>query len=386
VEKTGYIDYRNTPKQKLLDKIHDCGIAGMGGAGFPTRIKLDPRNPDSIHTLIVNGAECEPYITADDRLMREMTDELVIGISVLAHLLGHPANCIIAVEDNKPEAIAALRTAATGKKIEIVVLPTKYPTGSEKQLIQIITGKQVPPGKLPSDLGVVVQNITTTVAVFRAVILGKPLSRRITTVTGEAVARPGNYKVLVGTPVSHLLKHAGFDPSLASRLIMGGPMMGFTIADPRVPIVKTSNCVLAPSIQELPPPPPAQPCINCGLCMQACPMQLLPQQLYWHCRGHNPSQLEKLKLMDCIECGSCSYTCTSNIPLVHYFRAAKGEIRAAQQAQLANQHAKQRQQARVDRKAAILAEKEAKRLARKNPGNPPVTADTPGSDQPADSP
>jgi len=378
LEREGLLNFREQPKESLLAKIRDCGIAGMGGAGFPTELKLNPRGAVKIHTLIINGAECEPYITADDRLMRENAADIVTGAAILNYLLDDPENCLLAVEDNKPEAIAALRQAAQGTPVEIVELPTKYPSGGEKQLIEIICGEQLPLGKLPADLGILVQNITTTGAIYRAVTHGKPVFARVVTVSGGGVERPGNYKVLLGTPVDHLLKTIGYRPDDTARLVMGGPMMGFTISDTRVPIIKTSNCVLALTAEEAPAPKAANPCIRCGKCAQACPMQLLPQQLYWYARGHNHEQLQQHHLMDCIECGCCSYSCTSNIPLVHYFRSAKGELRAAEEERLLMERAKQRQQARTARQQALQAEREAKRNSRRkpSPAEHPAVPDT----------
>jgi len=266
VEQQTFEDFERVSKQRLLDKIRDCGVAGMGGAGFPTNAKLKTRVDNTIHTLIINGMECEPYITADDRLMREHAAEVVIGGRIIAHLLDYPARCVIAVEDNKPEAIAALRQAADGCQVEVVAFPTMYPSGSEKQLIQLVTGEKLPTGKLPADIGAVVQNITTTVGVYRAIIQGKPMAARVTTVTGTAVDKPGNYKVLIGTPVAHMLQQTGYQPDKAARIIMGGPMMGFTITNLHTPIIKTSNCVLAAGVDEFPPPPVPQPCIRCGKC------------------------------------------------------------------------------------------------------------------------
>ncbi len=364
LEQEGFEDFEKVPRAELLAKIRACGIAGMGGAGFPTDAKLKPRDGQAIETLIINGMECEPYITADDRLMRELPNDQVMGARILAHLLDNPARCVIAVEDNKPEAIAALREAAAGTCVEIMELPTKYPSGSEKQLIQLVTGKKLPTGRLPSDIGVMVQNITTTGGVFRAIIQGKPMGARVTTVTGGAIAKPGNYKVLMGTPVSHVLKETGYQKEISSRVIMGGPMMGFTITDTEIPIIKTSNCVLAPTEQEFGEPATPQACIRCGRCAQVCPMQLLPQQLYWYSQSRDADKLQRYNLFDCIECGSCAYVCTSNIPLVHYFRAAKGEIRARQQQQQAAAGAKMRHEKRMARMEALKAERDAKRKSR----------------------
>ncbi|MEQ8264080.1 electron transport complex subunit RsxC [Pseudohaliea sp.] len=348
---------------KLRERIQGAGIAGMGGAGFPTAVKLSPGPGKAIETLIINGTECEPYITADDTLMRERASELVAGTRILADLLT-PREILIGIEDNKPEAIAAVRAAA-GSDMEVVVFPTKYPSGGEKQLIEILLGKQVPSGGIPADIGVVCQNVGTAVAVHEAVALGRPLVSRVTTVTGEAVAHPGNYEVLLGTPMGWLLERAGVDPARARRLVMGGPMMGFSIPEPACPVVKTTNCLLVPTEAELPTPPPAQACIRCGLCAEACPATLLPQQLYWFAQGKEYDKLEGHNLFDCIECGACSYVCPSHIPLVQYYRASKAEIIARRREAEKADHARERFEARQARMERLAAEREAKRAERK---------------------
>lgn len=360
----GISDYTKLDKNTLINTIRDAGIAGMGGAGFPSAVKLGGGKDKAIETLILNGTECEPYITADDILMRERASEIVAGAEILRHLIEPSKETLIGIEDNKPEALAAMRAAAEGSGIEVVSFPTKYPSGGEKQLIQILTGKEVPSGGLPADIGVVCQNIGSARAIYRAVCHGEPLISRITTVTGEACAAPRNYEVLLGTPVQYLLELSHFDASRCIRLIMGGPMMGYTLQDTAVPVVKTSNCVLAPTVEELPPPPPAQACIRCGMCAEACPVSLLPQQMYWFSRAQEHDKLEEHNLADCIECGACSYVCPSNIPLVQYYRASKAEIRQAQQDKIKAERSKERfeaRQARIEREAA---EKEAKRKAR----------------------
>ncbi|MFT6578427.1 MAG: electron transport complex protein RnfC [Zhongshania sp.] len=360
----GVEDYTQLSKLELVDRIRQAGIAGMGGAGFPAAVKLSTRDDKPIETLILNGTECEPYITADDILMRERAAEIIAGAEILRHIIKPNKETLIGVEDNKPEGIAALKKAAEGTGIEIVVFPTKYPSGGEKQLIQILTGKEVPAGGLPSDVGIVCQNIGTATAIYRAIQFGEPLISRITTITGEACERPQNYEVLLGTPVQYLLNKSGFNKENCIRLIMGGPMMGYTLQDTAVPIVKTSNCVLAPTVAELPPPPPAQACIRCGMCAEACPVSLLPQQMYWFARAQEHEKLENHQLFDCIECGACSFVCPSNIPLVQYYRASKAEIRQAQQDKIKSERSKERFEARTARLEQEEAEKEAKRAAR----------------------
>jgi electron transport complex protein RnfC len=365
IEHSGVEDYTAIEKSALLQLIRAAGIAGMGGAGFPSAVKLNPRADQPIDTLIINGTECEPYITADDMLMRERAEEIIAGAKILKHLINPSKETLIGVEDNKPAAILALQKAASHTDIEIVSFPTKYPSGGEKQLIQILTGKEVPSGRLPADIGVVCQNVGTTVAIHRAVAYGEPLISRITTVTGDACQRQANFEVLLGTPVQHLLELCGFSEQDCSRLLMGGPMMGFSLETAAVPVVKTTNCILAPSAKELPPPPPVQACIRCAMCAQVCPVSLLPQQMYWFARSKEYEKLEAHNLMDCIECGACSFACPSNIPLVQYYRASKADIREQQQDALKAARSKLRFEARKERIEQQEAEKEAKRLARK---------------------
>lgn len=360
----GTVDYQALEKSELLNLIRDAGIAGMGGAGFPAAVKLSVRPGTKIQTLIINGTECEPYITADDILMRERASKIIEGAEILAYLIA-PDETLIGVEDNKPEGLAALREAAAGTAIEIVEFPTKYPSGGEKQLIEILTGKQVPSGGLPSDVGVICQNLGSTVAIRDAILEGKPLISRITTVTGDSVAQPQNFEVLLGTSMDYLLEKAGFEAKRSNRLIMGGPMMGFTVPQSSVPIVKTTNCVLAPSETELPTPPPAQACIRCGMCAEVCPASLLPQQLFWFSQGKEFEKAEQHNLFDCIECGACSYVCPSNIPLVQYYRAAKAEVVQMRNDHEKAEHSRIRFEARQERLAIEEAQKEAKRAARK---------------------
>ncbi|MDG1580432.1 electron transport complex subunit RsxC [Pseudomonas sp. GOM6] len=356
-------DYRHMESSALLELIREAGINGLGGAGFPTAVKLTARPTQKIHTLIINGTECEPYITADDVLMRERAAELVSGIDILVQLI-QPDEVLIGIEDNKPEAIAAVRAALSERSYTLKVFPTKYPSGGEKQLIQILTGVEVPSGGLPADIGMLCQNVGTCVAIHDAVLLGKPLISRITTLTGEALVRPGNVEALLGTPVGELLAFAGLDQAKLNRLVMGGPMMGFTLPSLDVPVVKTANCLLAGTASELPAPPPAMPCIRCGECAEACPASLLPQQLHFFALGQQHEQLKAHNLFDCIECGACAYVCPSSIPLVQYYRAAKGEIRELEQKQQKAEHSKQRFELRQERLRREEERKEAERVAR----------------------
>jgi electron transport complex protein RnfC len=320
-------------RQTLLERIQQAGIVGMGGASFPSHIKLMPQ----VKTLIINAAECEPYITCDDRLMREFSHQLIEAFRLITHIC-QASECIIGIEDNKPQAIAALEQAIKASQlanIRLCVVPTKYPSGGEKQLIELVTGKQVPRGQLPSSLGVVVHNVATAFAIYQAITQGKPLIERLVTVTGQSNHNAGNFWVRIGTPIDWLLSatvvnncnHNAFDPTRVDQLIMGGPMMGFQVQDWQAPVIKSTNCLIATAIGELTPPTRSLPCIRCGECSKACPASLLPQQLYWFARAENFEKTEEYHLFDCIECGACSYVCPSEIPLVQYYRFAKSEVR-----------------------------------------------------------
>lgn len=365
IEHEGTSDYENISPAKLIEMVGNAGISGMGGAGFPSAVKLNPGRQRPIDTLIVNATECEPYITADDSAIRERGAEIVEGIKILSAILDHPHNIMIGIEDNKPEAIEALAPHVEGTGISVVVFPTKYPSGGEKQLIYILTGKELPSGKLPADLGMVCINIGTTYAIKRAIVDGEPLVSRVTTVTGDAVGIQRNYDTLIGTPVSHMLAHNEYNEQAGGRVVMGGPMMGFTLPSAEVPIVKTTNCILAPSYQEIPDDEPAQPCIRCGMCAEACPASLLPQQLFWYAQAEDHERLEAHNLFDCIECGACSYVCPSNIPLVQYYRAAKGDIRHNRADKVKSDHARERFEFHKERIEQAEREKEAKRAARR---------------------
>ncbi len=357
-------NFRSIESEDLVNRIRDAGIAGLGGAGFPSAVKLRARPEQEINTLIINGTECEPYITADDLLMQEHSEKIITGIEILCKIVT-PSEVLIGVEDNKPQAIQQLQQAIKSRSLnfDVVPLPTKYPSGGEKQLIQILTGKEVPSGELPADLGIVCQNVGTVKAIHDAIITGKPLISRITTLTGEALAEPGNVDVLIGTPIDDLLTFAGAEPNKIQRLIIGGPMMGYTLHDIASPIVKTVNCVIASTAEELPSPAPAQACIRCGACSEVCPVNLLPQQLYWHSRAKDYSQLKHHNLFDCIECGACFYSCPSHIPLVQYYRASKADIRAHEAMQQKAEYSKIRFEAREARLQQIEDEKAAKRKA-----------------------
>lgn len=358
IERDGWSDYRSRSREALIERIHQAGVAGLGGAGFPTGNKLHGGG-DKIDTLIINAAECEPYITADDRLMQDCAAQVVEGIRILAHIL-QPRQVLIGIEDNKPQAISMLRAVLAGSHdITLRVIPTKYPSGGAKQLTQILTGKQVPHGGRSSDIGILMQNVGTAYAVKRAVVDGEPLTERVVTLTGEAVKQPGNVWARLGTPIRHLLDAAGFCPSGEQMVIMGGPLMGFTLPWLDVPVVKITNCLLAPSVTEMGEPQEEKGCIRCSACADACPADLLPQQLYWFSKGQQHDKATSHNLSDCIECGACAWVCPSNIPLVQYFRQEKAEIYAIAQEEKRAAEAKMRfeaRQARLEReKAARLA-------------------------------
>ncbi|WP_318618557.1 electron transport complex subunit RsxC, partial [Proteus terrae] len=328
-EKSPIIDYQSESRDTLLNRIHEAGIAGLGGAGFPTASKLKGGG-DLVKTLIINAAECEPYITADDRLMQEHADEVIAGCQVLIHLLS-PDEVLIGIEDNKPEAIESLKNALNAvpdeKRIFIRVIPTKYPSGGAKQLTKILTGKEVPSGGRSSDIGVLMQNVGTVVAIKRAIIDDEPLIERVVTVTGNGAKTPGNFWARLGTPIYSLLKQAGFVAGSEQMVIMGGPLMGFTLPDLNAPVVKITNCLLIPSVEEMDTDNLEEACIRCGHCVDACPSGLLPQQLYWFSKGKEHEKAQQHNLFDCIECGACAFVCPSNIPLVQYYRQEKAEIR-----------------------------------------------------------
>jgi len=332
---------------QLVDIIHQAGISGMGGAGFPTYIKADTKQ--KIDFFIVNAVECEPYITADDTLMREHAAEIIQGIELMQQLLD-PTICIVGIEDNKPEAIAAMTKAAEhNNKIIVQTVPTVYPSGGEKQLIKLLTNREVPSMGIPADIGVLMHNTGTLYAVQQAVYEGKPLIERVVTVTGNTIHKPGNVWALLGTEIKHLLDCQGFSPVPQQRVVMGGPMMGFTLPTVRIGVIKTTNCILAPDHKELAEPGPEKACIRCSACADACPASLLPQQLQWFAKSKEYDKLQEHNLFDCIECGACAYVCPSEIPLVQYYRVAKVEIKEQQAEKIKADRAKERFDARKER-------------------------------------
>ena len=363
-------DYRSVEPGILIASLRNSGLAGLGGAGFPTAVKLKPQHP--VNTLILNGAECEPYITSDQAMMRERAEDVVQGALLLAYILGEPGQILIGIEDNKPDAVLNIRRAAGQSgdpRIQVIDFPCKYPSGGEKQLIQILTGREVASGRLPSDMGIVLQNVGSAVAALEAIALGRPLVSRVTTLVGEALDKQRNLQVRIGTPIQELLDYSGFDPDRAARVIMGGPLMGFSILNTQAPATKITNCLLSPTKKELPPAPPAQACIRCGHCAEACPVSLLPQQLFWYAQSEDEDKLKDHNLFDCIECGACAYVCPSNIPLVQYYRAAKGTIRAAEREKVKSDRARLRFEARQERLEREAVERAARRKARMEAAN-----------------
>jgi electron transport complex protein RnfC len=349
-------DYQNIPKMQVLAAICDAGISGMGGAGFPTHIKSSPKK--DVDFLIVNGIECEPYITSDDRLMREHAWQIRQGIDVLCQLL-NPKHVLIGIESNKPEAIEAMQVACReNSNYRICNVPTKYPAGGEKQLIQVLTNREVPAQGLPVDVGVIMHNVGTCFAIADAIFSGKPLIERVVTVTGEATEKAGNVWALIGSPVTHLLDNADYKQAMQKQpnIIMGGPMMGFTVISDLVPVVKTTNCIFAPSDNEM-SGNNEQACIRCSACADACPASLLPQQLFWHAKAKELDKAQDYNLFDCIECGACAYVCPSEIPLVHYYRIAKSEIRVEQEEKQKSDKARDRFE---KREARLIAEQQAR--------------------------
>ena len=343
-------DYQAVDPAELRQRIRESGIVGLGGAAFPSAVKLNPGPHVRINQLILNGAECEPSITCDDMLMRDQARQIIHGLLIMAHAL-QAKDAIIGIEQDKPEAIAALREAlsefgAEAERIRIQPIPVIYPTGGEKQLIQVLTGRQVPSHGLPAEIGIVCHNVATAAAVYQAVMHGRPLISRYTTIAGQGVQQAQVLEVLIGTPIQELIEQCGGYTHQFSRLIMGGPMMGYTLHSDQVPVVKSSNCILASNI---PPPPPAMPCIRCGACAEVCPAQLLPQQLYWHARSREFDKTQDYHLFDCIECGCCSAVCPSRIPLVQYYRHAKTEIWAQEQEREKADLARQRHEFRLQR-------------------------------------
>lgn len=360
MERTPISNPQSKSPTELRQIIRQSGIVGLGGATFPTAVKVNPGANSPIDTVIINGAECEPFISCDDMLMRSYAEEVISGSQLIQYMVS-AKHCMIAIEDNKTEAYAALQAVIKQQSlhtISVVQIPTLYPTGSEKQLIKVLTHKEVPSDGFPSDIGLLMQNVGTAYAVHKAILQGEPLISRIVTITGEGIQQPQNMQALIGTSMSELIEQSGGYHKDAAKLIMGGPMMGFTLTTDHLPITKGCNCLLVENTPEQ--APPTMPCIRCGACATACPAQLLPQQLYWHASSKNFDLVQDYNLFDCIECGCCSYVCPSQIPLVQYYRFAKTEIWNQERDRMKSDHARVRHDFRQQRLESEKKEREEK--------------------------
>ncbi len=359
-------DVQNTHPDVLIKKLQESGLVGLGGAVFPTHIKARDGRERQIHTLILNGAECEPYISCDEMLMREQPDKIILGARILRHALG-AERVIIAIEDRMgavQEALTYAAECAECKRITVVKITKIYPEGGERQLVQVLTGLEVPYGGRPSDLGLLCQNVATAAAVAEAVTAGKPLIERYVTVTGNGIAQPRNLLALIGTPFSHLVKVCGGYSDNVARLVVGGPMMGYAVSTDATPVVKAVNCILALTQRDITTPQAEMPCIRCGECSRTCPAILLPQQLYKQIKNGWWDTVEEYGLAACIECGCCDFVCPSHIPLVSWFRYGKDELRQRAIAKQAADLARKRFEAREGRllqKEHERAEKMARR-------------------------
>jgi electron transport complex protein RnfC len=359
VELTPVDEPYSLSRPEIVQRIREAGIVGMGGAGFPTHLKY--QKPAEL--LIVNGAECEPYISCDERLMLDYPHELLEGTRLLMHAAG-ASQAIIALEDQVGTVRSRLEKIIREENIpgiRVVKVPTIYPAGGEKQLIKVLTCQEVPSGGIPMDLGIVVQNTATAKAVRDAIVLGKPLIERIVTVTGDVVGEPRNFETLVGTPFRHLLKLAQTDCDRLHRLVVGGPMMGYAMPETGIGIDKTSNCLLALSEEITRHHGPLMPCIRCGECVEVCPQELLPQQLYWYIKGENLEMAREHHVFDCIECGACAWVCPSQIKLVDYYRYAKAELRYLDYKKSKAERARIRHEKHDRRLERLKAERAARR-------------------------
>jgi electron transport complex protein RnfC len=356
--------------EEITRRTAAAGIVGLGGATFPSAVKFALGRRLKVDTLIVNGGECEPYLSSDDRIMRDFADQVVDGVRIVMHAIG-ASSALVGIEDNKPEAIAAMRTAAAAyAEVKIRPVPARYPMGSDKQLIQTLTGREVPADARAAEVGVLVHNVSTCAAVHQAVRFGRPLVERIVTVNGGAVKQPGNVLAPVGALVDELLEFCGLVDTPA-RLILGGPMMGTPLPHGHVPLVKGAGGILAFNAAEA-HVPEAGPCIRCGNCTRACPMGLLPVEMGAHIRAGDLEGAVKFSLGDCISCGCCAYVCPSHIPLVQYFNHAKGELWAKERSKLRNEATRRLVEARAQRlereakeKAEAAARRKAERAAAK---------------------
>ncbi|TDT69869.1 electron transport complex protein RnfC [Hypnocyclicus thermotrophus] len=321
-----YKEYEKLTKDELLKIVREMGIVGQGGATFPTHIKLNPPKDKKIDVLLINGAECEPYLNADNRLMLEQTEKVVKGIDIFRHILG-VQRVVIGIEENKEEAIHKMKEEASKYGMEIAVLKTKYPQGGEKQLIKAVLDREVPSGKLPSEVGVVVQNTATALSVYEAVIEGKPVIEKVLTVSGLGVKTPKNLRVRIGTQFKEILDYVEIDREKTEKLVMGGPMMGLAQHSEEVPVIKGTSGILALTKKEM-NPYKSRACITCGKCVDACPMNLSPLMYAKLARFQEWKEMDKYDLLDCIECGSCSFVCPANRPLTEGIKIGKAKLRA----------------------------------------------------------
>jgi electron transport complex protein RnfC len=358
------VDPFSISPQEIAERVGAAGIVGLGGATFPSAVKLNLSRTNNVRTLIINGGECEPYITCDDRLMRERATEIVEGVRLISYAVG-ASEVMVGIEENKPEAIAAMKKAATGTGVKVIAVPAMYPMGWDKQMIRALTGREVPADGRSADIGVLVHNVATAFAVRDAVKFGRPLVSRLMTVSGGAVVEPGNLEVPIGTLVESLFNYCGGFSSKPARMVLGGPMMGIELATAAVPVVKGTSGILALTSSEISSIQQA-PCIRCSSCVRACPVGLLPLEMAAHIRAGDSTGAVSLGLKDCIACGCCSFVCPSHIPLVHYFSFAKGDLMAQERAKLKQEATKKLADARNERIARIereRAEAAAKRKA-----------------------
>ena len=323
----GVEDVASLSKEQIIEKVKEAGVVGMGGAGFPTHVKLSPKEPDKIEFIIANCAECEPYLTADYRRMLENPEELIGGMKIVLRLFDH-AKGILGVEDNKPDCIQKLKELTKDEeRIEVMPLKTKYPQGGERQLIYATTGRSINSKMLPADAGCIVDNVETLVAINRAVKEGKPVMDRIFTVTGDAVANPGNFEYCIGMSYAEILEEAGGFKEDPEKMISGGPMMGFAVFSLEIPTTKTSSSLLCFKKDDV-SASEVTACINCGRCVSVCPEQIVPSRLAKMSQFHDSESFERWNGMECIECGSCSYICPAKRPLAQYIKTMKKQILA----------------------------------------------------------